>query len=145
MSPMSITTRGAPHQEKPRDDTGTIEKRFNEKQLGSYRGTLLQALAEYDIAAHEEEKTASLKRQQIVGEHPMVVALHTRQGLQAKLEGAIEQVGFDSAQEKRLAIQAPAPGRGGRRGRGPTPANPRRFGGYPEPLEASRARRPPLP
>ncbi|MGP0068605.1 MAG: efflux RND transporter periplasmic adaptor subunit [Isosphaeraceae bacterium] len=96
----------APHEERPRDDTGAIEKQFAGKQLGAYRGTLLQALAEYDIAAHEEEKTASLKSQQIVGEHPMIVALHTRQGVQAKLEAAIEQVRFDAAQENRLAIQA---------------------------------------
>ena len=96
----------SPHEERPRDDTGTIEKRFADKKLGSYRGTLLQALAEYDIAAHEEEKTASLKSQQIVGVHPMIVALHTRQGVQAKLEAAIEQVRYDAAQENRLADQA---------------------------------------
>ena len=96
----------APHDEKARDDTGTLEKRFADKQLGAYRGTLLEALAEYDIAAHEEEKTASLNSQQIVGEHPMIVALHTRQGVQAKLEAAIEQVRYDAAQENRLAIQA---------------------------------------
>ena len=94
------------HEDKPRDDTGAIEKRFADKQLGAYRGTLLQALAEYDIAAHEEEKTASLKSQKIVGEHPMIVALHTRQGMQAKLQAAIEQVRYDAAQENRLAIQA---------------------------------------
>ena len=96
----------AVHEDIKRDEPGTIEKRFAEKQLGSYRGTLLQALADYDIAAHEEEKTVSLRSQKFVGEHPLIVALHTRQGVQAKLEGAIEQVSFDSAQEKRLAVQA---------------------------------------
>jgi cobalt-zinc-cadmium efflux system membrane fusion protein len=96
----------APHEEKPRDNKETIEKRFTDKKLGTYRGTLLQALAEYDIAAHEEEKTASLKSQKIVGEHPMIIALHTRQKMQAALEAAIEQVRYDAAQEKRLAIQA---------------------------------------
>jgi membrane fusion protein, heavy metal efflux system len=95
----------APHEEKTRNDKETIEQRFTDKKLGTYRGTLLQALAEYDIAAHEEEKTASLKSQKIVGEHPMIVALHTRQGVQAKLEAAIEQVRYDAAQENRLAIQ----------------------------------------
>ena len=94
------------HEERPRDNIATIERRFADKQLGAYRGTLLQALAEYDIAAHEEEKTASLRSQNIVGVHPMLVALHTRQGVQAKLEAAIEQVRYDAAQEKRLADQA---------------------------------------
>jgi RND family efflux transporter MFP subunit len=95
-----------PHEERKRDDTAAIERRFADKQLGVYRGTLLQALAEYDIAAHEEEKTSSLKSQNILGVHPMILALHTRQGVQAKLEGAMEQVRWDAAQEKRLADQA---------------------------------------
>ena len=33
------------------------------------------------------------------------MARHTREGIQAKLEAAIEQVRFDAAQEKRLADQ----------------------------------------
>ena len=66
-------------------DPAAIEKEFADKPLGSYRGSLLQAYAEFDIAAHEEEKTAGLRSQEIIGEHPAVVALHTRQGLQAKL------------------------------------------------------------
>ena len=40
-----------------------------------------------------------------MGEHPALVARHTREGIQAKLEAAIEQVQFDAAQEKRLADQ----------------------------------------
>jgi RND family efflux transporter MFP subunit len=96
----------AGHEERKRDDIAAIERRFADKQLGAYRGTLLKALAEYDIAAHEEEKTASLKSQNIVGVHPMIVALHTRQGVQATLEAAMDQVGFEAAQEKRLADQA---------------------------------------
>ena len=36
----------------------------------------------------------------------MLVARHTREGMQAKLEAAIEQVRFDAAQEKRIADQA---------------------------------------
>jgi multidrug efflux pump subunit AcrA (membrane-fusion protein) len=86
-------------------DPQAIEKEFADKPLGSYRGTLLQAYAEYDIAAHEEEKTAFFRRQEVVGEHPAVVALHKRQGLQAMLYAQIEQVKFDAAQGKRLADQ----------------------------------------
>ena len=86
-------------------DPAVIEKEFADKPLGSYRGSLLQAYAEFDIASHEEEKTAGLLRQEVIGEHPAVVALHTRQGLQAKLYATIEQVKFDAAQAKRLADQ----------------------------------------
>jgi multidrug efflux pump subunit AcrA (membrane-fusion protein) len=86
-------------------DPAAIEKEFADKPLGSYRGLLLQAYAEFDIAAHEEEKTAYFRRQEVLGEHPAVVAKHTRQGLQAKLYATIEQVKFDAAQGKRLADQ----------------------------------------
>ena len=86
-------------------DARVIEKQFADKQLGTYRGTLLQAYAEFDIASHEEQKTAHLRMQNIVGEHPALVARHTREGIQAKLEAAIEQVRFDAAQEKRVADQ----------------------------------------
>ncbi len=86
-------------------DPAAIEKEFADKPLGMYRGSLLQAYAEYDIAAHEEEKTAGLRQKEVIGEHPAVVALHTRQGLQAKLYATIEQVKFDAAQGKRLADQ----------------------------------------
>ncbi len=86
-------------------DPAAIEKEFADKPLGMYRGSLLQAYADYDIAAHEEEKTAGLRQKEVLGEHPAVVALHTRQGLQAKLYATIEQVKFDAAQGKRLADQ----------------------------------------
>ena len=86
-------------------DPAAIEKEFADKSLGSYRGSLLSAYADFDIAAHEEEKTAGLRSQEVIGEHPAVVALHTRQGLQAKLYATIEQVKFDAAQAKRLADQ----------------------------------------
>jgi cobalt-zinc-cadmium efflux system membrane fusion protein len=86
-------------------DAQAIEKDFAGKQLGAYRGTLLQAYAEFDIASHEEQKTASLRSLDIVGEHPALVARHTREGVQAKLEAAIQKVEFDAAQEKRLADQ----------------------------------------
>ncbi|WP_165234624.1 efflux RND transporter periplasmic adaptor subunit [Aquisphaera insulae] len=86
-------------------DPSAIQREFADKPLGMYRGTLLQAYAEYDIAAHEEEKTAGLRSEQVIGEHPAVVARHTREGLQAKLYAAIEQVKFDASQEKRLSDQ----------------------------------------
>jgi RND family efflux transporter MFP subunit len=86
-------------------DARVIEKQFAGKPLGVYRGMLLQAYAEFDIASHEEQKTASLRRQDIVGEHPALVARHQREGIQAKLESAIEDVQFKAAHEKRLADQ----------------------------------------
>ena len=86
-------------------DARVIEKKFAGKQLGTYRGTLLQAYAEFDIASHEEQKQAYLRSKDIVGEHPALVARHNREGIQAKLEAAIEQVQFDAAQEQRLAVQ----------------------------------------
>ncbi|QEH38527.1 Cobalt-zinc-cadmium resistance protein CzcB [Aquisphaera giovannonii] len=86
-------------------DPSVIQKDFADRPLGMYRGTLLQAYADFDIAAHEEEKTAGLRSEQVIGEHPAVVARHTREGLQAKLYAAIEQVKFDAAQEKRLSDQ----------------------------------------
>ncbi|MBV8488505.1 MAG: efflux RND transporter periplasmic adaptor subunit, partial [Planctomycetaceae bacterium] len=86
-------------------DPSVIAKEFADKPLGAYRGSLLQAYAEFDIAAHEEEKTAGLRSQEVIGEHPAVVARHTREGLEAKLYATIETVAFDAAQEKRLADQ----------------------------------------
>jgi multidrug efflux pump subunit AcrA (membrane-fusion protein) len=86
--------------------TEAIEIRFAGKDLGAYRGTLLQAFADYEIAVHEEEKNVDLQRQHIVGAHPVVVARHTREGMQAKLTGEIEQARYISAQEQRVADQA---------------------------------------
>ncbi|MBV8488795.1 MAG: efflux RND transporter periplasmic adaptor subunit [Planctomycetaceae bacterium] len=86
-------------------DPSVIGKEFADKPLGAYRGSLLQAYAEFDIAAHEEEKTAGLRSQEVIGEYPAVVARHTREGLEAKLYATIETVAFDAAQEKRLADQ----------------------------------------
>ncbi len=86
-------------------DARVIEKQFADKQLGTYRGTLLQAYADFDIASHEEQKQAYLLRKDIVGEHPALVARHTREGIQAKLEAAIEQVHYDAEWERRVAAQ----------------------------------------
>src|SRR5262249_326312 len=93
------------HEEHPRDDMATIEKQFAGKPLGVYRGTLLQAYADYNIAAHEEEKSTSLRGLKIVGVHPWIVAVHTREGVQAKLEAAREHVRLGPGEEKRLADQ----------------------------------------
>jgi cobalt-zinc-cadmium efflux system membrane fusion protein len=87
-------------------DPEILEKEFADKPLGAFRGILLQPYSLFDIAAHEEEKTTKLRSQQIIGEHPAILAKHTRQGLQAGLFSAIEQARFDAAQQKRLADQA---------------------------------------
>jgi membrane fusion protein, heavy metal efflux system len=106
------TDKPAPEPNKPdaampkgTTDARTIELEFAGKRLGAYRGTLLQAYAEFDMASHEEQKTKSLQKKSLMGEHPPLMARHTREGVQAKLEAAIEQVRFDAAQEKRLADQ----------------------------------------
>ncbi len=83
-----------------------IEIRFAGKDLGAYRGTLLKAFADYEIAVHEEEKNVDLQHKAILGAHPVVVSRHTREGMQAELTGAIEEVRFKSAQERRVAVQA---------------------------------------
>ncbi|AMV38862.1 Cobalt-zinc-cadmium resistance protein CzcB [Planctomyces sp. SH-PL62] len=87
-------------------DPGVLEKQFADKPLGSFRGLLLQTYSEFDIATHEEEKTLNLRSQNVIGEHPAIVARHTRQGLQAKLYSTIEQARFDAEQQRRLADQA---------------------------------------
>jgi membrane fusion protein, heavy metal efflux system len=83
----------------------SIDKTYGDKTLGSYRATLLSAYAKYAMARHEEEKTAGLFREQIVGEHPMLVAAHAREGAQAEFEAAIEQARYDANQQNLLAIQ----------------------------------------
>jgi len=86
-------------------DPGDLETMFADKPLGSFRGLLIQPYTEYDIAVHEERRSLELRGQKVIGEHPMVVAEHTRQGLQAALFSAIEQAKFDAAQQSRLAHQ----------------------------------------
>ena len=87
-------------------DPETLEKTYADKPLGSFRALLLQTYAEFDIASHEEAKTLNLRGQNVIGEHPAIVAKHTRQGLQAKLFSTIEQARFDAEQQRRLADQA---------------------------------------
>ncbi len=80
-----------------------IERRYADLPLGAYRGSLLSAYAEFLIAAHEEEKTTGLHKANVVGEHPYFLSIHTRKSAQAKVEGVLEQVRFDAAQEEKLA------------------------------------------
>ncbi|WP_165249127.1 efflux RND transporter periplasmic adaptor subunit [Paludisphaera soli] len=87
-------------------DPEVLEKEFADQPLGSFRAILLQTYSEFDIASHEEEKTLKLRGQDVIGEHPAIVAKHTRQGLQAKLFSMIEQARFDAEQQRRLADQA---------------------------------------
>jgi multidrug efflux pump subunit AcrA (membrane-fusion protein) len=82
-----------------------LQKKYAARPLGAFRAQLLQAYAEFDIASHEEEKTAGLHREMIIGEHPAFVARHTREGTQAKFEAALEQVRFDALQQKKVADQ----------------------------------------
>jgi multidrug efflux pump subunit AcrA (membrane-fusion protein) len=82
-----------------------LEKKYAERPLGTYRGTLLEAYANFQIAHHENEKTTGLYRQKIVGEHPQFLAKHTEEAVQAKFEAALEQVRFDANQQKLLADQ----------------------------------------
>ncbi|WP_165071648.1 efflux RND transporter periplasmic adaptor subunit [Paludisphaera rhizosphaerae] len=87
-------------------DPEVLEKEYANKPLGSFRALLLQTYSEFDIAIHEEEKTLALRGKEVIGEHPAILAKHTRQGLQAKLFATIEQVKFDAEQQRRLADQA---------------------------------------
>ncbi|HEV3165041.1 MAG TPA: efflux RND transporter periplasmic adaptor subunit [Isosphaeraceae bacterium] len=83
----------------------TLEKQYVGKKLGAHRAELLVAYADLEIASHEEEKQTLLFNQKIVGEHPVFLALHTRESAQAKFEAALEQVRYDAAQQKRIADQ----------------------------------------
>jgi cobalt-zinc-cadmium efflux system membrane fusion protein len=96
----------ADHDVKKPTRSQQIEKQFAGKELGAYRGILLPPFSDYEIAVHEEEKNIDLNHQNIVGAHPVLVSVHTREGMQQKLKGAIEQVRYDSAQEQRIAVQA---------------------------------------
>lgn len=87
-------------------DAETLEKEFADKPLGAFRGILLDAYSQFDMAEREEAKTANLSGRQIIGEHPAILAKHTRQGFQAKLLTAVEQARFDAAQQMRLSHQA---------------------------------------
>ena len=82
-----------------------LTKEFADKLVGTSRGTLVSAWAEVEMATHELDKQSDLNKQKIVGEHPVFIAEHTREGAQAKFEAALEQVRFDVAQADRVARQ----------------------------------------
>lgn len=88
-----------------RTEAAVIEKQFAGRPLGLFRSTLLDTYSQFDIAAHEEEKTTGLRRQNILGEHPVYVAAHTREGKQAIFEGTAEQSRFEAEQQSRVAAQ----------------------------------------
>ncbi|WP_406698789.1 efflux RND transporter periplasmic adaptor subunit [Singulisphaera sp. Ch08] len=90
---------------RKREPAATIQKEYADRPLGADRALLLQAYAEFEIASHEAEKTSALFKDQIIGEHPAAVALHTFEGNQAKLGAVLEQVRFDASQEQTLADQ----------------------------------------
>jgi RND family efflux transporter MFP subunit len=83
----------------------TLEKQFADRPLGANRARLLQAYSEFEIASHEESKQSYFLQRKIVGEHPAFLAMHTREGAQARFEAELEQVRFDAAQQKRVADQ----------------------------------------
>jgi membrane fusion protein, heavy metal efflux system len=80
-------------------------RQFAGKSLGVSRGTLISAFIELEIAAHEQEKQTELNREKIMGEHSLFVAQHRKEGAQAVFEGALESVGFQVAQDDRVARQ----------------------------------------
>lgn len=80
-----------------------ISAKFMGKSFGSFRALLLGGYADLEIARHEEEKQTDLFKKEIVGEHPYYLAIHTREGKQAKFEAELEQVHFDSTQQRKLA------------------------------------------
>jgi cobalt-zinc-cadmium efflux system membrane fusion protein len=81
---------------RKRTESDVIEKAYADRPLGTFRATLLQAYAEFDITSHEEEKTGGLFKKGILGEHPAFLAKHTREGAQAKFESVLEQARFDA-------------------------------------------------
>ena len=85
--------------------TRQLEESFRDKLLGTFRGDLLGSYAEFDIAAHEEEKQGELFKKNLVGEHPVFVAKHSREAKQARFEASLEQVRFDASQQARIAEQ----------------------------------------
>ena len=93
-----LLRKGAPAKE--------IEEAFRGKPLGTYRGEMLGTYADFEIASHEEEKQSSLNKDGLVGEHPVFLTKHTREGKQARFEAALEQARFDATQGARLADQA---------------------------------------
>ena len=82
-----------------------IDRRFSERALGNFYGTLMTAYAKYDMASHDEEKTTGLHKAQILGEHPFVMAKHTRESAQAEFLGSLQQDRYDARQQNLEASQ----------------------------------------
>ena len=93
------------HQAELEKKYAELVKKYANRPLGANRGILLEAYANFEIAHHENEKTSGLYRQKIVGEHPVFVAKHTEEAVQAKFEASLEQVRFDANQQKLIADQ----------------------------------------
>lgn len=83
----------------------TVAAEYADRLLGSYRAVLIQAYTGLELASHEAVKQTGLHRDRIVGEHPALVAVHTREGAQAKFESELEQVRFDAKQQTLIADQ----------------------------------------
>jgi multidrug efflux pump subunit AcrA (membrane-fusion protein) len=82
-----------------------LERRFADKPLGTDRAKLMSAYADFEIASHEEQKQTDLNKRKIVGEHPVFIAKHNREGAQAKFEAELEQIKYDAKQQRRVAEQ----------------------------------------
>ena len=82
-----------------------MEKQYADRKLGTFRATLMSAAVDFDIAAHEEEKTSGLYKKEIIGEHPAYVAKHTRESAEAKFRAVLEQAKFDAPYQSRVADQ----------------------------------------
>jgi RND family efflux transporter MFP subunit len=82
-----------------------MEKQYADLKLGTFRAKLMSAAVEFDIAAHEEEKTGGLFKKEIIGEHPAFVAKHNREGAESKFRAELEQAMFDASYQSRVADQ----------------------------------------
>lgn len=88
---------------KKRVEAPVIQKQFANRPLGSFRSSMLDAYAKFDIASHEEEKTLGLRKEGLVGEHPLFLAVHNREGAQGVFDGIVEQATFDANQQYKIA------------------------------------------
>ena len=86
-------------------DAQGLIKQFANRSLGASRGTLISAFADLEIAAHEEEKQSVLKAQNITGEHLLFLAQHNREAARGRFDASLESVGFQVAQDDRVARQ----------------------------------------
>ena len=83
-----------------------LAKQFADKLVGTSRGMLIAAWTEVELAEHEFHKQDDLRKQNIVGEHPVFVAQHTLEGANERFRAVLEQARFDVTQADRIARQA---------------------------------------